>query len=607
MPGRPGQERRSHWVKNNHQERMPHRWIAMDTEAWRKPVKAGESQSWRCGVAISWRDDLKTGDARQVCATTDPDEMWRFVTSACKPRTRTVLWAHNLSYDARISRMFTILPKLGWHLDWFNLSEQVSTIVWRSEYGTLVCADLASWLPTTIQRVAGMAGTRKKAMPLDKDPDSNWLAYCYRDAEVVEKAVRALMGFVRSEGLGNWQPTGAGMMYATWRHKFLGHHVLVHDDVKALEAERAAMHTGRAEAWRHGTLHGDVWSEYDMRMAYCQIAAECDLPLKLKYHDKRVTLSAYRRMSLQYRCLARVTVRTDVPVVPFRADDRTLWPVGEFETWLWDTEIDLAIGESADVEIHEMYRYTKAPVLREWAGWCLRSLDAATHVDDPMVAMWIKHGSRALIGRIALRSRTWELWGDNVTGETGTELVTDTGTGDTFRVMHAGDVTLRESEIREGDSSCPQITSWIMSECRARLWRAMRSAGLDSVAHVDTDALIVRSGGRLGSGATAFADVPGDWRLKGAWRTIAVHGPRNIRMGAERKVSGVPLRARETASNKFVGEKWESLATSLSRGSESVVVVRDASWQLKPRDPRRQDDMDRPTYTVAVQVGRWQC
>lgn len=87
-----------------------------------------------------------------------------------------------------------------------------------------------------------------------------------------------LLSYIGENDLGNWQPTGSGMAYATWRHKYLDHKVLVHDDADALTAERTAMHTGRAEAWRHGRVTGGPWTEIDMCNAYCRIGAECDLP-----------------------------------------------------------------------------------------------------------------------------------------------------------------------------------------------------------------------------------------------------------------------------------------------------------------------------------------
>src|SRR5258707_15242306 len=105
------------------------------------------------------------------------------------------------------------------------------------------------------------------------------------------------------------------MAYATWRHRFLRHKVLVHAEETALEAERAAMHTGRAEAWRHGVLNRGIWTEVDMRDAYIRIAAECSMPVKLKYNTGRLSNEQYATLRRDYRVLGKCMVANTVPVV----------------------------------------------------------------------------------------------------------------------------------------------------------------------------------------------------------------------------------------------------------------------------------------------------
>src|SRR5258708_2459273 len=203
------------------------------------------------------------------------------------------------------------------------------------------------------------------------------------------------------------------MAYAMWRHKFLDHHILVHDDETALKAERAAMHTGRAEAWRHGKLTDDRFTEYDMRMAYCRITSQHDLPTKLKFHDGKLPLAHYRKFREKYRILARVQVVTDVPVLPARIDGHEMWPVGEFETVVWDCEIDDALEAGATIQILEAWRYTKAPIMRRWADWSLAAMRPGAERFSPLIRMWIKDQPRALLGRRAFSSRVWEGFGVN--------------------------------------------------------------------------------------------------------------------------------------------------------------------------------------------------
>ncbi len=168
--------------------------------------------------------------------------------------------------------------------------------------------------------------------------------------------------------------------------------------------------------------------------------------------------------------------------------------------------------------------------------------------------------------------------------------------------MHVGNQTLIESARGEGRDSLPQITGWIMAECRARLWRGMRAAGLAHIAHVDTDSVLADADGlaslRRAYGA-AFGQV---WQAKGSWRRLVVYGPRNYRAGELRKVAGVPRKAKEILPNVFTGEKWSGLATDMEAGRHNQVSVTAGEWVMRTPDPRRLSAGGPGTGTVPVYV-----
>lgn len=594
-------DRFSHWVKLNHQNRVPCRWVAFDSESYVTYQGDTEIQTWAMGAAIRWRTDLKTGDHAEAKTFDSALELWQWVTDFCKPRQRTCVVAHNLGHDVRITQALELLPQLGWRLEWCNLDRNVSAMTWRSDRGTLVLWDTWTWLPMPLVTVAPTVGLRKLQIPPDNAKHWRWERYCMRDAEIVYRVVSELIDYVRSQNLGNWQPTGAGMSYATWRHKFMTHKVLVHDDIEALEAERSAMHTGRAEAWKHGLVDTTVWTEVDMRNAYVTIAAECELPTKLKMVLGSLSVGQYRKLAKHYRVLCLVSCTTDTPIVPFHNGTRTLWPVGTFTTWLWDTEIALLLGSAATVRILKAYVYTKAPILQAWAEWALFVLHSDGEANTAVVKTWVKHCSRALIGRIALRVTQWELFGSNPYDQACITHTVDVETGKTHRLMHVGSQTFEETGLVEGRDSLPQVTGWIMAECRVRLWQAMCAAGLDHIAHVDTDSLLVDRVGLKALRSAYGATFDRGWQIKGSRRRVIVYGPRNYRWGRARKVSGVPRKATETLPNVFHGEKWQGVSQALEAGGACSVVVEPGEWTVTATDPRRRDGVG--VGTLAYEVG----
>lgn len=596
-------ERTSHWIKPNHQNRIPGRWIAFDTESRTHKRGKKREQEWRLGAAWRWRTGLKAGDYAERAHFLTPESLWEWVTEFCRKEERTVIWCHNLGYDARISQVFDILPKLGWRLEWCNLGTSVSSMTWRSDRGTLVFADLFTWLPMPLEEVGKLVGVPKMAMPSPQMSDAKWGVYCLRDAEVVYRAVSQLIQFVKDQNLGNWQPTGAGMAYATWRHKFMTHRVLVHDDKDALSAERKGMHTGRAEAWRHGELTGDEWFEVDFRQAYTRIAAGYELPTKLKFHNGPISLHQYTELRSRFRVLARAEVCTAVPCVPTHYRERTLWPSGKFESWLWDAELDIAFAQADRVTIRECYIYTRAPILAEWAKWVLAIQSAPDDVASPVVRKWVKHTGRALIGRISLRTSQWAVWGGNPEQQSGISHMLDFESGRVSRMMHAGDQTFVEEAKKEGRDSLPQVTGYIMSVCRVWLWEAMQAAGFSNIAHVDTDALIVNRAGLAALQSHYGAGFDERWQIKAVYQRMTVHAPRNYYGDGTRKVAGVSKRATETAPGTFTGERWASMAGDMASGITGAVSMYDHKWHVTTEDPRRHTAPGVGTGTIPVQVG----
>src|SRR5215469_2589446 len=183
----------SHWIPRNHQSRIPQRWVVFDTESKSSYTDKTEVQTWRMGAAISWRTGLKRSDQMDKAVFSSPLELWTWVSSFCRKGTRTVALAHNLGYDVRTSQALTILPQLGFELEWCNLDSNVSAMTWRSDHGTLILADTWTWLPVQLSNIGADLNTVKLSMPGDSATRASWERYCLRDCEILYEAVNQLI------------------------------------------------------------------------------------------------------------------------------------------------------------------------------------------------------------------------------------------------------------------------------------------------------------------------------------------------------------------------------------------------------------------------------
>jgi hypothetical protein len=313
--------------------------------------------------------------------------------------------------------------------------------------------------------------------------------------------------------------------------------------------------------------------------------------------------SQYAQLCERFAILAYARVVTEVPALPMRDTSKIIWPVGTFEGWYWDTELNSAVRSGAEVTILRSHVYTKAPLLKGWAEWVLGILRADNDDTDPVVRTWIKHCSRALIGRLALRTPSWQPWGGNPEGITGITTMIDAATKEQHRMLHVGEDTLLETGRTESRNSLPQVTGWIMAECRVRLWEAMNHAGLENIAHVDTDSVLVSNVG-LRNLRDHYGSEFGDrWTLKGTYSRLEVLGPRTYFRDKQRVAAGIPSKAEQQPDGSITGERWASLAADMNVKQGTTVTIQPAVWHMKRTDPRRQSAAGTGHETVPYQVG----
>jgi hypothetical protein len=594
-----------HYVKRNEGSRVPRRWVYFDTEANIVTDGRTQRQTWRLGVTcFEHRDNAKKRWTEpEWCEWTDARSLWEYVSHCTHKRARTVVMAHNLAYDLRLSNALTILPKLGWRIDLMSIGGRNLTMTLKRDGATLVLTDSHSWLPHKLEAVGVMVKLPKGPLPKATATERVWLDYCKRDVEILREANRELLAWLDEGDLGNWQKTGAGMAWSNWRHRHYTDRVLVHADPFARTAEVAAVATGRCEAWQHGGLNGGGWREWDLPHAYATVCLDTVLPAHLLGHVDEPTLEQALGGSVAHRWLLRARVSSSVPTLPVRSGKAILWPVGAFEGWWWDHELELAISEGADVEFLEGFFYRGAPALRDWAQWVIAVSTDTTGAYTDVQQAAAKHWSRALIGRFGAKFPRWLNFAPADPDAVDLHALYDYDTGRLGHLLTIGGVTyvgLEEDYVADAN---PAIMGAVVSECRVRLWQLMRVAGLEHVAYVDTDSLIVdRTGHRR---LDAFVRDGGGWglRVKGTYDHLDVLGPRQLVVNGRGRIAGVPKGAVQVRPNVWAGTKWDGMTTTLATQELDVVRVRETEWKVRGVDHRRAHLRGHKTAALELMLG----
>jgi hypothetical protein len=595
-------ERIWHYVRANETTRIPRRHIFLDTESVAVRTKHGHRQRWRLGVAIFRVADKGRRAHDETRTYRDSRSLWADVSAFAKPRSRTILWAHNVGFDVRIADAFRALPALGWRLEAHNLANRGTWLSWRRGDSTLLMVDSTSVFPVPLATLAKSFLRAKLPLPADGDPWDAWMARCVRDAELLRDSVVAYLDWLDEADLGNWQMTGAGQSYAAFRHRHLTHKMLVHADPHALALEREAMWTGRCEAyWRGRTRHVGL-EEWDLELAYGRLARDNEVPTQIIGPvDSSTPLRALLGRPHQ-TIVARVEVETDQPVAPARIDGRILWPVGKFETVLWAPELELALASGARVRATEIVRYHTAPALKQWAEWIIDAL----RIDNPNTLAWqrivLKHWVRALIGRFGMSYTKWSRMGTTANHDVRFTTVYDTTTQETYDLTHLGDAVMRADGVVDWAQSQPAITGYIMSLARVWLWKLCQAMPPQSVLYADTDSFYTTRNYHAAAAALAATPLGEGLRLKSTYTRAEILGPRQVITDGRARISGIPRAATLLPGHQLTGEVWDSLEVSLRRGDTSAVTTTDRRWKVSGVDRRRAAGPD--GWTQPITVGR---
>lgn len=587
MTGR-SNERTPHYLRANLCSKQPRRHVFIDTEASIEYSEGVQTQAWLCGVARFYNADPR----RKTPATRDvdyvqPGDMWADITAFTRAGSRTVVWAHNLGYDLRISRALIALPELGWSLRAIVLDGRSVWARFAMGKRSLVLADFTSWCAEPLAKIGGYLDMGQATLPVDTADLRGYLRRCRRDVDILATAVLTVLAWLERNDLGNWQITGSGQSWSTYRHRFLTHKILVHDNETALAAERRAMWAGRTETYRHGVVDREPTYEFDLPRAYATIARDCEVPLAYVGRLPRLRIGDFARWSETRRLLCECVVQVTAPLVPTLHQDRILWPVGRFRTTLWDTEVHMLLNRGAKVRLYRTFVYTRGPALHEWAKWILAAISPDTEGVPPLIRRILKHWSRSLIGRFALRYRQWTPMGTADEPDLYLSRLVGKREPTGARLMHVGQDLLELGQLVEAENSVPAITGWITAECRRRLWDLMESAGLRNVYYVDTDSLIVNAEGRRRLLDRIGHDGGYGLSLKRSIRRLELCGPRNLATDDHLHVSGVPVSARRINSSEYVGDVWQGFGEALATGDVERVVIYERRFAMTGQDQRR--------------------
>ncbi len=347
-----------------------------------------------------------------------------------------------------------------------------------------------------------------------------------------------------------WAATAGGLAEQVWRHGYYqgAASVTVHHGASACET--AAYYGGRAEAFYLGSCIDTVWY-LDIRNCYAHCCTRAAVPVRLRRQlstDGRAPSGGTKSCSAW---TATVTIKTDVPLYPYRCGELTIWPIGRFTTTLCGPELSLANERGHIVAWHEAYEYDCEYALRDYALALYDARCLSDNLCDKEISDACKMMLNCLVGRLAQRDTNWHaardidcdvLWGEY-------DRLDENGMLCRYRSL--GGRIQRLVDNGYMPDAMPAMAGWITSAARVYLAALLECAGWENTVYVDTDALMVRRAGydRLMDGGYIRDSTIG--YLGRRWRSssLVINGIKHYVHDGIPVCAGVP----EGAYNELLG------------------------------------------------------
>lgn len=626
-------EVKRHALRRNDRTWTPHLVAFIDTEFPPHAGWSGPGQPFLCGGGIAAYRHGKGALRRRRTQflTHNRVDLCDWIEEQSRGSVPLWLYAHSLTPDLQASGLLEHLLDGRWNLSRHALGNPHPwAILTRGDATVHLCDSMSLFMAS--ERVMGdLLGLPKLTMP---EPDAqleDWLAYCWRDVEIGHAALMQMMDTWDRRNLGNWTETGPGCGWNNLRHTIQRKTVWIDPDPQARSFERAAIYAGRREALKVGQLPEPEYCDLDLERAHTTVAATVQLPYGRGRSFQSLPADHRGLLTPTVGAIAHCRIRTETPRYPLRLRRGIVHPVGEFWTVLAGPELAEAQRRGELLEVGPGYFYQLSCWAMPWAQWVNAMLAAQPcpeypdcHDDegpcfacaeydrlcgDPLLKLMAKGWSKTVWGRSAMQVSGTTKEGDGPSQELHISRGRSVAEDCRMVILDHGWHRWTILQDQDWDDSFPAILAWIQSHVRVALGRLVDELGVEAVAQIASDGVLVAPWrlaeivhdagasiprqGNTSDVAEAAAEVlssslePQTVRLKDVLRKVALAGPDHLEAEDVHRLSGVPRSARRVGPWRYEGQVWPSLAQQTQLGSAGQVVIQPRTWDLSRVRPLR--------------------
>jgi hypothetical protein len=576
-------DRRCHWLRRNRKSRRPELLLFVDVESHRETVyESAELHTFRLGWACLCKYEAPAG--LQVLGwhqIADLAEFWRRVTEYAYQHDELYVITHNVDYDARVLRAFTILPGMGWSPSYFILADTCRFFSFAADKHTIHFLDNLNIWPTSLAELGREFGLPKSSVDFVAASDAELSSYCHRDVEILVRVWQHWLEFLDSHDLGDFAITISSQAWNAYRHRYIPKRIGIHNRVDALELERRSHLGGRCEYRRVGKVQGGPFYLVDVNGLYAYCMREYPSPRLLIKVLVDVSPDYLAILVQTYAVIADVIVDTDLPIYPVRLHGYNEFPCGSFRTCLTTPDLLHALQRGHIRAVGQVAIYEREHLFRAFVDHFQKARISYQEAGDNARQLICKQIRNSLYGKFAQRGYKQKVIGPAPLDAIGTRKWIDAETGNECVDWTFGGQVIRQVYTGEGADSFPGISSHIAAAARSVLLDYITKAGEDNVYYCDTDSLIVNQAGLDALQPWIDATELGCLKLQGKSQELEIQARKSYFFNGAWVIKGISKNAFLQDSGTWKQTQFTTLRWGFHNRTLDDVITYDVEKDLR--------------------------
>jgi len=363
--------RKEHPLSRIKTSRMPKNLIFFDTESHIEEFEdkiLHKPYLW-FGWHVYRDKKKKSGMIEQERFFTTANDFWKWVESKAWNGNVLYMFAHNPSYDLIAGQIYECLQSKGYKIDMYYEKGRTFILKLKNKKRKIVILNTGNWFEGSVADIGKMLGLEKQEIDYEHASFEEALPYCRRDVEIIKKAMMEWIKFCSKNKLGVFSLTAPSQAFSAFRTRFMKSQVYIHSNKNACELERKSYYGGRTECARIGKIKEKEVFVLDINSMYPSVMKENFYPTAIHGYRENIPVYKMKEYMKKFLICAEVKVKTEIPCVPVRLNQRILFPVGEFITDLCTPELELIMKYGKILEVKKVALYWKADLFSDYVNF----------------------------------------------------------------------------------------------------------------------------------------------------------------------------------------------------------------------------------------------